>query len=176
MLPLRIAITGTESTGKSTLAAALAEHYQTVFVPEYARQYIDEIQRPYALADIEIIARQQMAMEDNMAAQTTSRFLFCDTDLLVTKIWAEHSFQTCPRWITQQLQQRPPYALYLLLDIDLPWQPDPQREHPHLRQYLFESYQKELTTLKVNWVVISGIGKQRWLNAIQAVDTLLAKY
>lgn len=175
MLPLRIAITGTESTGKSTLAEALAEHYQTVFVPEYARQYIDKIQRPYTLADIEIIARQQMAIEDNMATQTSSHLFFCDTDLLVSKIWAEHAFQTCPIWITQQLQQRPPYALYLLLDIDLPWQPDPQREHPHLRQYLFEWYQKELVALQANWVVISGIGEQRLDNAIRAINTILSQ-
>lgn len=176
MFPLRIAITGTESTGKSTLAVALAAHYQAMFVPEYARQYIDQIQGPYTLADIELIAHQQMAMEDNMAAQTTSSLLFCDTDLLVTKIWAEHAFQACPIWITQELQQRPPYTLYLLLDIDLPWQPDPQREHPHLRQYFFEWYKKELIALQVNWVVISGIGEQRLHNAIEVVDTLLAKH
>lgn len=152
----------------------MAQHYQTIYVPEYARIYIDRLQHPYTLADIEQIAKGQMQLEDT-SALLAKRLLFCDTDLTVTQIWAKHVFGTSCPYIEQQLQQRKPYNLYLLMDIDLPWQPDPQREHPHLRQYLFDWYQQELITRKVNYVVISGNQNQRLQNAINAIEGFLCK-
>ena len=173
--PYRIALTGTESTGKTTLAQQLAAHFQADYVPEYARQYIAELERPYHLEDIEQIAKMQCHIEDECAKKSRHELLFCDTELIVTKIWAENAFQRIPKWISDALRNRPQHDLYLLMDIDLPWQPDPQREHPHLRQYFFEWYQKELNAYGVNWVLISGVGAARRQQAIEAVEHLLAQ-
>jgi len=168
----RIAIVGPESTGKTTLAMQLAQHYNTEFVPEYARNYIDKLERPYNVDDITEIAKQQMKSEDEIALKA-GNLLFCDTDLIVTKIWAEHKYGYCPEWILSSLMSRK-YSLYLLCNIDIPWQPDPQREHPHLREHLFEKYQMELASQTTPYIVISGLGNTRTANAIKAVDTQLS--
>nr|GFC54219.1 hypothetical protein [Tanacetum cinerariifolium] len=125
--PLRISITGPESAGKSTLAAELAAHYGTVFVPEYAREYLEANGPAYTLADLEAIARAQLA-EEELPVVPSQGLLFCDTDLLVIKIWAENAFGTCPAWVLAELE-KPRYVLTLLLAPDLPWTPDPLREH-----------------------------------------------
>ncbi len=151
----RISLTGPESAGKSSLAAQLAAHYSTTFVPEYARVYLEAHGPAYTLADLEAIARGQLAAED-AAAQITG-FLFCDTDLLVIKIWAENAFGTCPAWVLAELE-KPRYALTLLLAPDLPWAPDPLREHPDPAQrwHFYELYRAELVSRGWPFVEISG--------------------
>ncbi|SIQ55218.1 AAA family ATPase [Pontibacter lucknowensis] len=168
---LKVAITGPESTGKSTLSQQLASHYNAVWVPEYARTYIDELNRPYTLEDLEVIARGQMALEKAASAQTTG-LLFADTDLLVIKIWSEHAFGRCPDWVSQKLKEQD-YNLYLLMGVDLPWEPDPQREHPHLRQYFYDWYKRELEALQAPFVEISGQHEDRLAQARLHVDALL---
>ena len=170
----RISLTGPESAGKSTLAAQLAAHYGTGFVPEFARQYLEKNGPAYALPDLEAIARGQLAAEDAAAAQAR-RLLFCDTDLLVIKIWAENAFGTCPPWVLAELAQ-PRYALTLLLAPDLPWTPDPLREHPDpaRRWHLYRLYKAELQRLSWPFVEISGLPPQRLAQAIAAADALFA--
>ncbi|WP_375415838.1 AAA family ATPase [uncultured Hymenobacter sp.] len=169
----RISITGPESTGKSTLAAQLAAHFGAAFVPEYAREYLAAHGPAYALPDLEEIARGQLR-EEEMAAARGHGLLFCDTDLLVIKVWAEHAFGRCPAWIVEELR-RPRYALTLLPDVDLPWQPDPLREHPHLRAHFMQLYRRELAAL--GWLVaeISGTDAQRLARAVAAVEGLTAQ-
>ncbi len=167
----KIAITGPESTGKSTLSAQLAQHYDTVYVPEYARMYMDQLDRTYTQADILRIAQKQVAMEQEFLSEAR-HLLISDTELLVTKIWSEHAFGNCPDWILENLEKQD-YDLYLLMDIDLPWEPDPQREHPHLRQYFFDLYQQSLENLKAPYVIISGNAQERLQNAIQAINERL---
>ena len=168
---IRIAIVGPESSGKSDLAKELASHYNTCYVEEYAREYIGKLDRPYTIDDIIAISKSQMDLEDTMAAKA-NKILICDTNLVVTKIWAEHAFKQCPEWISSTLMRRK-YALHLLMNIDTPWVPDPQREHPHLREYLFEKYRSELDTEKVAHTIISGIGKERLSQGIRAIDKIL---
>ncbi|WP_022824272.1 AAA family ATPase [Hymenobacter norwichensis] len=173
---LRVAITGPESTGKTTLSRQLAAHYRASWVPEYARTYLEENGANYTLADLEAIARGQLAAEAQAAAEAHAQghaVLFADTDLLVIKVWAEHAFGQCPAWILQRLQQQR-YDLVLLPNIDLPWEPDPLREHPHLRQHFFEVYHQALQDLQVNFAVISGTAEARFGQARQLVDALLA--
>lgn len=167
----RISLTGPESTGKSTLAAQLAAHFGTTYAPEYARQYLAARGPAYALPDLEAIARGQLRQEDATAARAAAlgrELVFCDTDLVVLKVWAEHAFGHCPPWILAELR-RPRYALTLLLDVDLPWQPDPLREHPHLRQHFLEIYRRELRALAWPVAEISGSDAQRLARAVAAV-------
>jgi len=168
---LRISLTGPESTGKTTLAARLAAHYGTVFAPEFAREYLAESGPHYTLHDLEEIARGQLAAEDAAAARA-HRVVFCDSDLLVIKIWAEHSFGTCPEWVLRRIDAQH-YDLVLLMGVDLPWQPDPLREHPHLRQQFYDLYQRELRERMSNFAEISGAPERRFVQACYLVDELL---
>jgi NadR type nicotinamide-nucleotide adenylyltransferase len=169
---LRISLTGPESAGKSTLAAQLAAHYGTTFVPEYARAYLEANGSTYTLPDLEAIARGQLAAED-MAADQATGVLFCDTDLLVLKIWAENAFGTCPAWVLAELA-RPRYALTLLLAPDLPWTPDPLREHPDPAQrwHFYDLYRAELVSQEWPFVEISGPPAQRLALALAACGKL----
>lgn len=166
----RIAITGPESTGKSTLSARLASHYQTVWVPEYARGYLAQLNRPYTIDDLLRIAKGQVESEKTLLKKA-SQVLFSDTELIVTKVWSEHAFGTCPAWILQGIEQQR-YDLYLLTGIDIPWQPDPQREHPHLREYFYQLYRRELQERNLNFVEIWGNESERLNKAIQAVEAI----
>lgn len=164
----KIAITGPESTGKSELAKQLAQHYQGEFVAEFARQYIDQLEREYSYEDILIIARNQFRREQEMLS-STKHFLFSDTELIVTKIWSLHKYGSCHPWIENQILSNT-YDLFLLCNVDLPWQFDEQREHPHLRNFFFDWYKKELDAYGFPYRIVSGTGTERLANAIAAID------
>ena len=165
----RIAITGPESTGKSMLAAQLAAHYHTVWVPEYAREYLALLGKPYEEEDIVLIAQGQLLSEESQL-KNAGHFLFCDTELLVTKIWSEVKYKRCDPWILNTVATHR-YDLYLLCDIDLPWQYDPLREHPHERQYLFDLYLNELNNRMFPFAVVRGTGPDRLANAIKIIES-----
>lgn len=170
---LKVAITGPESTGKSTLAAQLASHYQTVWVPEFARTYIATLPGKYTAEDVQNIARGQLEAYKAATGQA-NKILLADTDLLVIKIWMLHAFNYCPKWIADALAQQD-FDFYLLMNVDLPWEEDPQREHPHLRQYFYDWYKSELQQYNFNFVEISGTYQNRLHNAINHIDKHLAK-
>lgn len=164
----KIAITGPESTGKSWLANQLARYYQAVWVPEYAREYLGQIHRPYKLADVEAIAAGQIKAVE-VAALSSKTKVFSDTEALVCKIWAEVVYGTCPKSI-EDLLQKQSFDYYLLCDIDLPWEPDPMREHPHRRAELFERYKKALNELGWPYAVVSGQDNIRLENAVRMLE------
>lgn len=168
---IRIAITGPESTGKSELAESLARHYQTFWVPEFARDYIAGLNRPYFYDDILVIARKQVQSIQN-AVNKSNLFLFVDTELIVCKIWCEFRFGKCHPWILKSLEKQD-FDLYLLMDIDLPWQPDPQREHPDKRDKLFQLYLTELNDRHFPYEIVRGIGNERLGNAIGYIQKYL---
>ncbi|KAA9338560.1 ATP-binding protein [Hymenobacter busanensis] len=177
---LRIALTGPESTGKTTLSRQLAEQYHTVWAAEYAREYLESrnLGSHYTLADLEIIARGQLAAEEAAVAQAEAAGLpvvFCDTELLVIKVWAEHAFGACPEWILNEIEHRH-YDLVLLLGVDIPWEPDPLREHPQLRQHFYELYRSELDSRLSNFAEISGDACRRLEQARFLVDELLLSH
>jgi NadR type nicotinamide-nucleotide adenylyltransferase len=165
---LKIAITGPESTGKSRLAEELAAHYRTVYVPEFARSYIDKLDRPYNQADILEIAKGQIGLEVLMFPKA-NRLLFCDTELIVTKIWSEVKYGICDPWILNRISENK-YDLFLLCNIDLPWEADPQREHPHMREKLFRLYHDELAKRGFVFKIVSGLEKERLKNAIELIE------
>lgn len=143
-------------------------HFQTIFVPEIAREYLEALKRPYVFEDIAEIAKKQLETE-NALAEEAEKILFCDTDILVTKVWSWYKYGKCDRWIEEKVKSHR-YDLYLLCNIDLPWVEDPLREHPHKRGELFEIYLKELQQMKVDIAIISGTGRARTENAILALN------
>jgi NadR type nicotinamide-nucleotide adenylyltransferase len=168
----KIVVIGPESTGKSTLSAGLAAQLQTVWVPEYARAYLEQLGRPYAETDLLEIARGQLQAEDELLQ--ASNLLICDTDLNVIKVWSEHKYGRCGDWILEQIAART-YDLYLLTDIDIEWQDDPLREHPQqeMRRYFFNVYKDIVQQSGLPWIVVSGAPEIRLQQALQAMDTLL---
>jgi NadR type nicotinamide-nucleotide adenylyltransferase len=162
----KIAIIGPESTGKSTLAAQLAQALHTVWVPEYAREYIVELDRPYNESDLLTIAKGQAALEDELLLQA-NQYLVVDTTLTIIRVWSEHKYGRCDPWIVAEEAARQ-YDFYLLCNIDLPWQDDPQREHPHLREHFFNVY-KSYVESKPSYCIVSGDGTQRVEMALDCV-------
>ncbi|MFY0253026.1 AAA family ATPase [Chitinophaga sp. 30R24] len=169
----KVVVIGPESTGKSTLSEKLATHFHTVWTPEYAREYIDQLSRPYNQQDLLEIAAGQIALERQQALQA-NRVLICDTDLYVIKVWSEHKYGNCdPRILKQVAQQH--CDLYLLTYIDLPWEEDPQREHPDpaMREHFYQIYRDIVTKSGVSWVDIRGGYAEREAQAIAAIEALL---
>ncbi len=167
----KVIITGPESTGKSTLAKALAVHFRTNWVPEYARDYIDKLKRPYNRHDLLNIVEGQLRLEKSMEEKTKT-LLFYDTSLIVLKVWYEHKYGKLPPLMTRRLKTFTA-DLFLLPDIDLPWKFDPQREHPHRREYFLNIYKRELEEMQAVYVIISGTGQKRLKKAIDAVKHIM---
>jgi len=165
----KIAIVGPESTGKSDLCQKLASHYVTEWVPEFARFYLDRLHRPYEQHDLKAIAEAQLQWEDDKA-EYANNYLFCDTNLIVIKIWSDHKYGNTDPWIEEQLAKRA-YDFYLLPNIDLPWKPDPQREHPQLRKHFFDLYENYLIARNLPYSVVSGIEGDRKQSALNALET-----
>ncbi len=187
----KIAVIGPESTGKSTLCEQLAQHYNTLWCPEFAREYLLTHGMDYDFDDLLFIAKGQIAMEDEyirmanrennpIQAQPHSLLtthhtpLFIDTDLYVMKVWCEFVFGNCHQWILDQITERK-YDLYLLCNIDLPWVKDELREYPDLenRARLYAIYEDIMINQSVPWIDISGEPEERLQKAITAVDALL---
>lgn len=167
----KVAIVGPECTGKTSLAEALAKHYQTEWVREYARGYLNKLAVPYVQEDLLRIAQGQMRIEDEFV-RDANRVLVCDTNLVVIKIWSEFKYKRVDQWIVDELTKRK-YDLHLLMQIDVPWVADPQREHPDHREELYTLYKQELQSMKVPFVEISGNEAVRLQSAIAAMDKLL---
>lgn len=166
----KVAIVGPECTGKSELSAFLGEHYKTNWVREYARAYLDNLNRPYEESDLLKIAHGQLRMEDEWAS-SANELLICDTNLIVIKIWSHYKYGRCDDEIIQMINSRK-YDLHLLTYIDLPWEADPQREHPTERARLWQLYKKELDSQNVPYVEIKGERAQRQTTAINAINRI----
>ncbi len=167
----RIVLTGPESTGKTTLAKKLAEHFETTWVEEFGRSYFVEKGGVLQLIDIQHIANGQVDLEEQNIQKAT-KLVFCDTDLIVTQIWSEIYFQECPETVIEMSYQRK-YDLYLLLDIDIPWEDDGTREFPHLRQWHYDRIQLELENRGLKYAIISGNFDERLKSCIKAVHSII---
>lgn len=170
MMMRKIVLTGPESSGKTVLTQQLATHFQADWLPEYARFFLENLNRPYLEADLIDIARGQLQKETEKA-QANPPLLFCDTSLLVIHVWGLYKYGRSHPWIKQQLQANPAH-LYLLCRPDLPWQPDPLREHADIthREALFALYQTALDQLQLPYAIIAGQGAQRLAKAIAIVE------
>ncbi len=166
----KIAVVGPESTGKSTLSQQLAQHYNALWVPEYAREYCEKLLKPVSISDELNIFSGQIALEDRLLNKA-EKVLICDTTILTVKIWCDYLFNSTPQPVLDQLKSRR-YDFYLLMDIDLPWEDDPLRDFPNLREYFLEVWKNELHTLKANYALISGSNDKRLKNALEVLERL----
>ena len=170
----KIVITGPESSGKTTLAKALAVHHDAGLVAEMARTYFAERPGTYAgydEAELRSIAGLQVREEDrvvNNVARDGGGLVCCDTDLITIRIWGEEKFGRSDPWVVQQTMERP-YDLWLLCRPDMPWEPDPLRENPNDRERLFEVYRSTLRTLEKPFIVLEGAHELRLRQAIAAI-------
>jgi len=188
----KIVAIGPESTGKSTLCEQLAQHYDTMWCPEYAREYLSTHGKKYNYDDLLTIAMVQVQLEEkyiqligsqqqeakrntcDSSLTTHHSLLFIDTNMYVMKVWCEFVFGKCHQFILDQIARRK-YDLYLLCNIDLKWTHDELREYPDFetRQRLYQIYKDIILNQPVSWIEISGDKEERLQKAIQAVDSLL---
>ena len=161
----KVIVTGPESSGKTTLCKALSEHFKISFTEEYAREYLNTINREYKEEDLLEIAKGQLQSENN------SQLL--DTDLITIKIWSEYKYGKCDKWILDQIEkQKSEKRIYLLCKPDIPWEADPLRKNPHNRNELLKMYSAELSNLEHPFFFIEGQGSKRLENAIKIVDEI----
>jgi hypothetical protein len=170
----RIAVIGAESTGKTTLARSLALRFQTVWVPENAREFMNLHTGDYTVEDIEKIAREQLQQENRLAT-TANELIFVDTELIIAKVWCVDVFGHCTEWIEKNITEHK-YDLYLLTTNDLPWVADPLRVNAQRRDYNFNWYKRELEHYGLPFEIISGRYEARLLGAIKAIRKHLGNY
>lgn len=148
----RFAVTGPESSGKTTLAIALAEKYTGIFIPEFARAYLEQKNGLYSIEDLDVIAEKQLALWEEVS---TEKLLFCDTEMLVLKIWSEFKYGTCSTFILEALRNQQ-FEHYFLCRPDIDWEEDPLRENPEDREELFERYLSELKKQGIPFTIVEG--------------------
>lgn len=156
---MKLVITGPESSGKTTLAKAFAQQKNALYVEEYARQYLQQLQRPYNFEDVLAIAKGQLKLEEQ-AQQRSNGLIVLDTGLLVCKIWQAYKYGNVSPWIEAAFEQRP-YQLYVLCSVDIPWEYDPLREHPEQRSELFDLYHQALLVSGKQFCIVNGSVEQR---------------
>lgn len=166
---IKIAVVGPESTGKSTIAQAVARHFDTVCVPEYAREYCKNLHNEYTLQDEVNMYYGQIALENTLIPLAKNNLLICDTTIMTIKIWCDYLFGDTPKDVNEEINNRH-YDLYLLMDIDLPWEEDPLRDFPEHREHFMGVWESELKSLKANYIIISGLGDERLKNALEAIN------
>lgn len=164
-----LVITGPESTGKTALAAQLAQSLNCAWIPELSRDYIANLGRPYQYADVEKIARMQIARFTGEQLPD-SPFAIFDTGLIITKVWFDVVYQKCPRWLIDAINQQPK-VIHLVCNTDLPWVADPVRENGgEMREKLLQTYQQELKSFGFPYAMISGSDGLRLQNALNIME------
>lgn len=169
----RVVLTGSESTGKTTLARRLADHYHTSVSREFVREYALARGNQLGFEDHGPIARGQMAAEDEAVA-AANRVAFIDTDLVSTVVYCAHYYGRCPAWIVDAAVARAA-DLYLLMNIDVPWVADPARDRGDRRPEMHALFRDRLESLKLPFVEVGGDWEARYAAAVRATDALLAR-
>lgn len=174
---VKIVLFGPESTGKTTLSRQLARHYNTVWVPEYARDYLQKkwnIERKTCEAsDILPIAKGQITLENALALKA-DKILICDTDLLETKVYSQEYYGGFVHPILDAAAKTHQYDLYFLTYIDTPWEEDDLRDRPEQRLEMFTAFKNALETHHKNYILLQGDKETRFAKAVAAIDKLLA--
>ena len=169
----RVVVTGSESTGKTMLAEMLGERFGTVVSPEFARDYLARKPTPLDRHDVEVIAVGQLAQEERYLRRA-QRVLVLDTDLFSTVVYGEHYYGAIEPWIERMARERVA-DLYLLLDIDVPWVADPQRDRGDRRDEMQALFRATLERNGAPVVTVSGSWPERLEQAIDAVEMLISQ-
>jgi nicotinamide riboside kinase len=170
---VRVILTGPECTGKTMLTMELAKQFGTLYISEYAREYIESLSRPYTYYDVLHIAQKQVELMETYS-QKADGLLFVDTYLIITKVWFKRVFEVIPDWIEQEIYKTK-NDLYLLCKPDIPWEPDPVRENGgEMREILFNEYIHELVDEGLNYAYVEGKGNERINTAVNEVQKFLS--
>jgi nicotinamide riboside kinase len=164
---IRIAVTGPESSGKSTLSSSLASALNGILMPEYARDFLMKTNGLYIQSDLDTIARGQLSMWKGVE----NEYVICDTEMLVLKIWSTYKYGNCSEFIINSLHAQQ-FDQYFLCSPDIPWEEDSLREHPLERAKLFEIYRKELIAMQVPFTILEGNHETRMQVCLNVISTL----
>jgi nicotinamide riboside kinase len=156
---IKIALTGPECSGKTTLAIELGRRLDVNFIPEFARHYLNTLNRPYNKADLDVIAKKQQ-QGISLIGRTASKYMVVDTEMLVLKIWSQEKYREVSPYI-QMLYAEQDFDLLVLCKPDIPYEDDLQRENPHDRDRLFDIYLAELQKSGKKFITVEGSFKDR---------------
>lgn len=174
---IKIVLFGPESTGKTTLAKQLALHYNSFWVPEFSRAYAEEKLKEGILLtkeDVLPIAIGQMELE-NSYSEKSKEILFYDTNLLETKVYSEYIYDDfCPDVLRESVEGNK-YDLYILTDINIPWEYDSVRSSETNREKMFVHFKNVLDEQELPYIIASGNKENRLSKAIKQIDFLLKK-
>jgi HTH-type transcriptional repressor of NAD biosynthesis genes len=174
---IKIVLFGPESTGKTTLSRQLARHYNTVWAPEFAREYLQDKwnneRKTCEKEDLIPIAVGQMNLE-NTLAKKADKVLICDTDLLETKVYSEEYYGGFVDENLDEAANTNTYDLYLLTYIDTPWEEDDLRDRPELRLEMFTAFENSLKKYHKNYILLKGDKEIRFKKATEAIDKVMA--
>lgn len=167
MKQFKIGITGAECSGKSTLAAQLAKHFNVSYVKEYAIEYLDQLETEYDQKDLALIAKGQV----NLWEASNDPILIADTELLVIAVWSEVVFGTVSNELDSLLRKQQ-FDHYFLCKPDIPWEVGPHRVNPNDRDYLFEIYLRRIQELGWDYTLIEGDPEYRFQTALQTINRI----
>lgn len=168
---IRIAVTGPESSGKSTISELLAKEFNGELIPEFARAYLMERNGVYSFEDLDIIAEEQQKIWQQ---NKSKEILVCDTEMLVMKVWSQFKYNKVSDAILK-LYSEQQFDHYFLCKPDIPWEDDPLREHPEERDKLFEIYLKELQIKGLSFTVLEGEIEARLMKAKKIISNFFEK-
>ena len=174
---VKVVLFGPESTGKTTLSRHLAHHYNTVWTPEFAREYLqkkwNQERKTCEVEDLLPIAVGQMKLE-NRLAKRADKVLICDTDLLETKVYSEEFYDGFVDEALNKVATENTYDIYLLTYIDTPWEDDDLRDRPGLRLEMFNAFEKSLIDNNRPYIVLKGDKETRLKNAVETIDQIIS--
>ena len=174
---VKVVLFGPESTGKTTLSKQLARYYNTVWAPEFARDYLQKKwnneRKTCEAEDLIEIAFGQIKLE-NKLAKKADKVLICDTDLLETKVYSEEYYGGFVDENLDKAAKKNQYDLYLLTYIDTPWEEDDLRDRPGLRLEMFTAFENALKKHNRNYILLKGGKETRLKNATKAIDKIIA--
>ena len=175
---LKVVVFGPESSGKTTLSRALASHYNVLWIEEFARDYLqekwDKENKVCELNDLLPIAYGQIKLE-NEYSQKTNKLLICDTDLLETKVYSETYYDGYCDPLLEKYALKNSYDLYILTNIDIPWEKDDLRDKPNEREKMFNAFKETLVKYHRPYIEVSGSLSKRLDTATKAINTLINK-
>lgn len=161
----KVGIVGPESTGKSMLAAELACRLDGIYIEEYARTYVANLERSYTYDDVCAIAQHQV---EEMSQDYGNKTVLFDTELIITKVWFEAVYKRCPTFVGQA-QAACPMDYYLICYPDIEAEPDPLRENLDKREYYYDWYVREVQATGIPYTIIRGTGEERIQRALEAL-------